>query len=96
MFTSNSAGPAEPQKRALLPAAFALLAIIPSVALAFLIKQPKEVIAAVYSAYIAMMAVFAAAAFEKKKKRGAAIAALATCIVFAGLFVVYAYLAHRM
>ena len=80
----------------MLPAAFALLAIIPAVALAFLIKQPKEVIAAVYSAYVAMMAVLAAAAFEKKKKRRAAIAALATCIVFTDLFVVYAYIAYRM
>ena len=94
MFTSNSARPAEPEKQALLPAVLALSAIIPAVALGFLIKQPKEVIAAVYSAYVAMMAVLVAAAFEKKKKRGAAIAALVTCIVFTSLFVVYAYVAY--
>ena len=90
MFTSNSARPAEPQKQALLPSAFALLAIIPVVALVFLIKQPKEVIAAVDSACVGIMAVWAAAAVEKKKKRGAAIAALTTSIVFIGLFVLYA------
>jgi len=96
MFTSNGARPAEPPKQTLLPMAFALLAIVPAVALPFLIKQPKEVIVAVYSAYVAMLAIVAAAAFGKRKKRGAAIAALVTCIVFTGLFVVYAYIAYRM
>ncbi len=95
MFTSDNTPPAEPRKQAWLPLAFALPAIIPVVALAYLIRQPKEVVAAVYSAYVAAMAVLAGAVFERKKKRGAAIAALVTCLVFASLFVVYAYMAYK-
>ena len=88
----NAISPEE-KKRALLPAVFLPLAIVPAVVMPLLGKQPKEMTAAVFSVYIALMAVFVAALAKKKGRHSLAIGALVVCVVFTALFVIYAYLA---
>jgi hypothetical protein len=83
----------EQKNKALLPAVFLPLAIVPAFILPLLGKQPKEMTAAVFCVYIALMAVFVAALAKKKGRQGFAIGALLTCVVFTGLFVTYAFLA---
>ena len=97
MFTSNTKSLSEPKKAALLPPFFGLVAIFfPALSVMFLVKQPVAVTATVYSAFIAVMAIFAAAVFRKKQRRGAALVALLTCLVFTGLFVTYACIAYKL
>ncbi len=93
MFKSNTSEPAAAKIDGWSPAIVALSAIVPILAIVFLSKQPKEVTATVYSAYIAIMAVPAAVIARKKGKRAMAIIALFTCVVFSVLFVTYAYIA---
>ena len=90
----NAISPEE-KKRALLPAVFLPLAIVPAIVMPLLGKQPKEMTAAVFSVYIALMAVFVAALAKKKGRHGFAIGAILTCVVFTGLFVTYAFLAFN-
>ena len=97
MLTSNTERLSDPQKEALLPPLFGLVAIFfPAISVLFLVKQLIPVTAAVYSAFIAVMAIFAAVIFKKKQRRGAAYAALLTCVVSTGSFVVYLYLALKL
>lgn len=96
MHTPECEKLSEPKKEALLPPLFGLVVVFFSaLSVMFLFKQPITVTAAVYSGFISVMAVFAAAIFQKKQRRGAALVALLMCIVFTGLFVTYAYLAYK-
>jgi len=86
----NALSPEEKTK-SLLPV-FIPLAIAPALVIPLLGKQPKEMTAAVFSVYVASMAVFVAAIARKKGRRNLAVVALITCVVFTALFVTYAYL----
>ena len=78
----------------MLPLPFAVFAIGIVFIIPFLARQPKEVSAAVYSVYVAVMALAAGVIFLKKNRRGMAIGAALACAAFTGLFVFYAYLAY--
>jgi hypothetical protein len=54
--------------------------------MSFLGKQPKEVTATIYSAYIAILFGFAAVFAKKKGKRSFVMIASATCVVFTAVF----------
>ncbi len=71
------------------------MAIAPVLIIPLLGKQPKEMMAAVFSVYFALAAVFVAGIAKKKGRRGFAIGALLTCVVFTALFVTSAYLAFN-
>jgi len=76
-----------------VPSLIALSPIVPIVAMSFLGKQPKEVTATIYSAYIAILFGFAAVFAKKKGKRSFAMIASATCMAFTAVFLLYVYLA---
>ena len=90
MRTSYKSASAEP-KRSILPVPFAFLPIAIVFAIPFLARQPKDVSAAVYSAYVALLALAAGAMFAKRSRRGMAIGATLVCVAFTGLFVFYAH-----
>jgi hypothetical protein len=85
---------AEKKSLSLLPVWAVLLPLIPVCLIPMLAHQPKEVTAAVYSAVVAVGAVVAGIALERKARRKAAIVASAVCLLFTGLFVLYAYFAY--
>jgi hypothetical protein len=70
-------------------------AILPVLAAPFLVKQPKEIVAAVYSAYVAVIAAVAAGFYHRNNRRIGEIAAAAACVLFTGLFVTYVYITYR-
>jgi len=78
-----------------MPSLIAVSAIVPAVARIFLRGQPKEVVAAVYSAYIASITALAAAALRRGERKTAARILLFACFLFTALLVIYAYLAYR-
>jgi hypothetical protein len=95
MLASRKSESAEP-RRPILPAPIAFLPVV--FAIPFLAHQPKEVSAAVYSAYVALLALVAGSVFVKRGRRGMAIGAALACAAFTGLFVFYAnsaYVASR-
>ena len=59
-----------------------------------MVRQPREVAAAVYAGYIAVMAVAAGVIFAKKKRKRMAVGAALTCVAFTGMGVLYGYLAQ--
>ncbi len=91
---AKSYSDSKPGKRVLLPAPFAIFAFGSLFIIPMMARQPKEVSAAVYAAYISMMAVAAGVIFAKQKRRGMAVCATLTCAAFTSLFVFYAYLAY--
>jgi len=93
MHPSNQKLESTTQRRDLLPASFVFFAIAILFIIPLLARQPKEVSAAVYSAWGAIMALVATAAFERKGRRGAAVASALVCTLFVSLFAVYLYLA---
>jgi len=89
---SASAAP----RRGLLPAPFAIALIAGVVLIPLLVlgRQPKEVVAAVYSVFGSAMALAGVVFFQKQGRKRAAVAAAVVCAVFVCLCVIYAYLAY--
>ena len=95
MFKSTLFFRSDPGLKTWAPSLMVLSAIIPIIAMVFLGKQPKEVTATIYSAYLGILALPIAVVSKKKGRRSLAIIAFAMCIMFTGLFVIYAYLAFN-
>jgi len=97
MLRSDTNCPSGTPKHPLLPAVyFSLSGVLPIIMVAILPKHPKEVTAAVFSIYIALMSITAAIIFKKKAKRGAMFVSFVICALFTSVFVTYAYIAYKL
>ena len=93
MLTSDkSASVGSTRSKAAVP--FALLPIAVAVTIPLLALQPKQVSAAVYSFYAAVLALVFGIVLVKRKRRAMAVGAAIACAAFTALFVVYAYSAY--
>ena len=95
MFKTRFFARSGPSPNSWVPSLIALSPIVPIVAMSLLGKQPKEVTATIYSAYIAILFGFAAVFAKKKGKRSFVMIASATCMVFTAVFLFYVYLAVK-
>ena len=95
MFKTSFFARTEPSPSSWVPSLVALSPLVPIVAMSFLGKQPKEVTAMIYSAYIGILFGLAAVVARKKGKRSFVMIASATCMAFMAVFLFYAYLALR-
>ncbi|MBI2517754.1 MAG: hypothetical protein HYV95_12690 [Opitutae bacterium] len=78
----------------MLPLPFAVFAFGSVFLMPMMARQSKEVSAAIYAAYPAVMAVAAGVIFMKQNRRGMAVGAALACAAFTGVSVFYAYLAY--
>ncbi len=94
MFAPTEKSETARAKRSLVPVSFAVFAFGIAFIIPFLARQPKEVSAAVYATYVAVMALAAGVVFLKRNRRNMAIGAACTSTAFTAIFVFYAYLAY--